>query len=348
MSEIPPKKNSDVRPSDSVLQSFKVIRPLLLHHDLANQCDDLDRQSDTQRKLAHALGVVSVLCGVLALLAIVVELAGRGRMELSREVSIGVESASIAAIVLGVLSKIIRGTWLNNAFLLARLRQWHFQGFLDGSIVSKVGSRHLFENTRLARYAKLQSITGSDPMIQFVEENPARLKLVPMSIDSRMEGIQEIVESYRQLRLEYLIAVYTKREMQNTDFDRLLEFIARFGVVLAVLCSATQVILLLVNRMSEQVRPFLLGASVGLPIVSVGARAVRDGMTTRFNSLRLRRKCNRLRFLLESFDSVAAEGSDSMAGATERRIQIMREIETLEVEDLRDFLRQARDATFLL
>jgi len=261
----------------------------------------------------------------------------------------------IAAIAIAIwMTRIKRFSrhWLVALFFRERLRQWHFQKFLDGSLIEQ-----LIENPAAgaalldAKWADFlhRAATAEGEMNIFMEESgPGDWFFVP-SPYSNDALLKTVFETLRHLRLDYQL-VYTagKRQDRNRgliamrDASGILEYFAWFTLFVAVSLSVGQLIVSVIAIIGGfNASGWFQGlayASTLLGVSSAGVRALRNGLTLPEEDNSYAAYKNRLREIQVRLNHIKPAHWHAIFEYVERE----------SIAELRRFLRMKDRASFLV
>lgn len=364
--------NHDIDVSKTFRESFPSIAEMLRVEAICTDFQEYDQRARAAKVTFHRIGVLSLIAGAVAILGAAVSLYVA---TLATEGSSWTHPVVVTSDALAVLSfggvlflrlRRVKRTYLTTCFVRERIRQWHFQSFLDGDLVQRRVSPN--EEVRAAaaaeyaaRWAAFQeswrNLDGS--LDDFVEHPHVAAHLLhARRAYTDLDVARAVFGALRTVRFDHQVG-YPQRRVSEQQDDRLLsltdhfemsEFVARFAFVLAVLVPVASLalsgIILVASSVTERtlaVDPVVghamsLGA-VCLAVISAAARAYQSGFTVPAEIFSYRE------FAAEAdhFRTRFIEAADD-AG----RLDALAELERTAALELRRFLAMKQRATFLL
>ncbi len=131
--------NHDLSVSEKFLEAFPTLRVALRDQRLIDAFQFYEKEAKRHKRSFHVLGASSLFLGLITLSTAAIEvMIGQTSSHVIGWGIILVEFGSVASIILIIWSRISghRTRWCQSVFHRERLRQWHFQQFLDGQLVS--------------------------------------------------------------------------------------------------------------------------------------------------------------------------------------------------------------------
>jgi len=340
--------NTDLNPPGEYIATLPRIAPALRFDGLLKVFGQYDAIANTAQRRLHATGIASLALGSLALTGITVKLLLLALGAAMPPVLVfAVEISAVVSIALAVGPWVSRsrGRWLTARYVTESIRQWHFQLLLDGGLMTLASAgTGRFEEERTRRWnqftASIEAAEGR--MSSFVEgESTNRSFQSALAADSQIA--EETCTAYRDLRFDRQLAYFRVKREHFAEYDEWSEAVAKWTLLTAVLMSAVQAGLALFEMTGGDVSHGL-GAAVAamaiwLVIVNATVRVYRNAMRLSEQRERYDGRWLQMVMLKNVFDQ---------ALGSEERVRAMRAVEDLSVDELREFLRQMRRASFLL
>ena len=341
--------DTDLDPSKNYLETLPRVREVLCHPALLAEFKRYNGLANSKQTTVRRLGAASLFCGGVALVGITVELFLAARtIKPPWHTTLLFEVFAAASIVLALRSK-TRTQWLTARFMTERMRQWHFQMLLDGALVSKAKSAPIvFEEERAKRWAQfmLQAPGAQGGMNSFVDAETLDL-YHPVEPYSNSATTNEVMRAYVDLRFQKQLSYFDLKREEFKLRDEWSEALARWMIFIALLLTAGQFCLTVVSHWTGSldtgslgpVRQSMFAAAILLVVLSAIIRVFRSAMMLAPQRERYETKWVRLIGLRAAFDAAAT---------VEKKLEVMREVEIVEIEELREFLRQMRRTSYLL
>jgi hypothetical protein len=159
--------NHDLKVSDAFIHAFSLIRGALRDQRLLDEFSYFECQTRTHKWWFHVLGVSSLAFGAVPLVAAAI------RMAIGEPIFTVVHRLGAVAELCGLISVCIvlwawknrhRARWCQAVFCRERLRQWHFQKFLDGRLIELlVGHEDEYGEELDRRWAELKQKLKDGP-----------------------------------------------------------------------------------------------------------------------------------------------------------------------------------------
>ena len=352
--------NHDLIVSDDFTANYPTIKKLLVHEELNDLFRSYDLVARKYKKLMIIIGSTALAMGFIALLGIVLELFIPAiGSHLPNCAVVIIELLALLSIVFVVVDRIFirsRPKYLFACFARERLRQWHFQLFVDGEFVqwfladSSAGQKALA--SRLNSFKEtLRAGSGSLDAFIRTPASPSRL-LHQQSKYTDNTIASNVFDALTTLRFEHQ-SQYPWRKLTSTSSENVLslqehyewsETLARMSLLGALLIPIVQLVLVLLKSVeildnTDTIHMTLSALVLGLVALSAASRAYRSGMT--------------LPEEVESYEDYVAHVGTLCAILQESTISIDSKQELLidlELEaerELRRFLSMKRKATFL-
>jgi hypothetical protein len=344
--------NTDLDPSKNYLETLPLVRAALRHPALLCEFGRYNSLADSKQATVRLLGTVSLFCGGVALVGITIELLLAARtIQPPWYTTVLFEIGAAASIILALRSK-TRTQWLTARFMTERMRQWHFQMLLDGALISKARSAPtVFEAERAKRWEQfmLQAPDAQGGMNSFVDAETHELHH-PVEPYSNSATANEAMRAYVDLRFQKQLSYFNLKREEFKSRDEWSEALARWMIFIALLLTAGQFCLTAASywngpldpvpeSLLVPVRESLFTAAIVLVVLSAMVRVYRSAIALAPQRERYETKWVRLVGLRAAFDA---------ATTVDKKLEVMREVEIVEIEELREFLRQMRRSSYLL
>jgi len=341
--------NTDLNPGEEYLATVPRVRLVLHHPALLKAFNDYDSIADSKQKVFRWSGTVSLLLAGISLTGIAVELLlGALAVHVDWKVTIVLELCAATSVLfaLGPWLSRTRTQWLTARFMTEQIREWHFQLLLDGSLVSKaVAAPKDFEAERDKRWTRFMAIAPSaeGAMNSFVDAENIVLHH-PVQPYGDSATAEESLRAYFDLRFQKQLAYFKLMREYFAVRDDWSESIARWMIFFGLLLIAGQLALAIVRRSAEthalhQISETLFATAIVLVILSATVRVYRSAVAMSPQRERYETKWIRLVTLRVAYEK---------APTVQKKLEVMKEVESVEVEELREFLRQMRRASYLL
>jgi hypothetical protein len=353
--------NHDLNVSEEFLAAYPSIRKALKDERLLERFTFFEDRAKSHKRWFHLLGLWSLILGSVPLIIAALRMiVGEGAFAAYTRAYSAAELCGVASICLVLWNRLKRHRmlWCQAVFYRERLRQWHFQKFLDGPLIEKlVGNEAEYDAELNRRRVQLEQNfhDGYGTMMEFTRfasrENNFLHEPANYS-DSRIA--RTVFDALRTLRFEHQLRFSQRKIEPEAEHASLAlkeratvsETIASVTLAGAVLISALSVFVsgahefdlplqwdqLLITRC-------LGGTALLLAVVSAASRAYRSGFTLPDESESYEEYCGRIRELKPVFLKTALSDEEKL-----------RQLEQLEEEaaaELRRFMRMKTRATFL-
>jgi hypothetical protein len=226
-----------------------------------------------------------------------------------------------------------------------QIRGWTFQLFLDGELLSLAATDpREFEKRREARWAQFmtQAANAAGLMATFVdgEVSQHHHSATPYA-DAKVASLG--LEAYQILRFSKQISYMKYKRDGFAVQDERTESIAKWSLFTALILAGVQIAFAITAWLGHTHTRFVptLAATLAILLVVISAivRTYRNALGLAEQRVRYEAKWVRLLTLRAAFDE---------ANQIDARIRIVGEVEMLLQDELRDFLRQTRNASFVL
>jgi len=300
--------NHDLDVAPDFLDAFPTIRIALRDERLLTLFHHFDTEARRAKGAYHSIGVASLALGLIGLSGTAVSIMqGELLGNFLPVLGLGIEGASVASIILIILNRVkgYNHRWRLALFRRERLRQWHFQKFLDGQLISWLAQKPEEYSAELERrWAVVQQELRSNlgEMERFVRRAGGASELYhPLTryADSEVEG--QALTALRTLRLTHQLShAGIKLDAPNegahlalNDHQLISDTIATSTLSGAILLGAVGFLFALGDVLSSlgfsiyqgaattgpSLGWSLAGLSLLLAVWSAGARAYQTGYT---------------------------------------------------------------------
>jgi len=357
--------NHDLNVSEAFLQNYAPVQEALRDQRLLAQFKYYDSKAKSHKQMFHLLGFGSLLLGLLTLAAAAISvIAGRSLVQGIGPLATVAEGGSAAAVFLILWNRLRRHRvlWCQSVFCRERLRQWHFQLFLDGRLISLLATYpDQFRAEVDRRWGTLQQNLrdGYGLMMAFVRHGSRADDFFHQPSQYADASLaKHVLDALWTIRFEHQLR-YGQRKVEPEaeqagmaleERTNLSEAVATFTLAGAVLVGALGFLVALsqgfpgLNLFSgspetaETMSRRFAGSALLLAVLSAATRAYRAGYTLPDESESYEEYCDRVREYKAVFESASTD--------QER----FRELERLEAEaalELRRFIRMKMRATFI-
>jgi len=357
-----PEYNHDLNVADAFLAGFPLIRTALKDQRLLNAFGSYEAEAKLHKRRFHRLGLLSLLCALLALISSgAAAIIGQSISNKLPRTSALVEFGSVISIVLIVWNRAARHRvrWCEAVFCRERLRQWHFQLFLDGQLMGLlVDQPAAFHKELDRRWGLLQQNLrdGYGAMAAFVHHGSRADDFFHQPSAYPDASLARIaLEALWILRIGHQLR-YGQRKIEPTgelaelaldEHASLSETVASFTLAGAVVVGALGFALSLshlvpgfgpLSQNVDATSRVLSGSALLLAVLSAASRAYRAGYTLPDEAESYKEYSDRIRELKAVFEST---------GSLEVKLWQLAHLEAESVKELRRFLRMKMRATFV-
>lgn len=354
-----PSFNHDVHVPEEFLRHFPRIASVLHREETAEALSRENTKGMRAKRRFHQSGLAALFLGTLALCGSVVEISClAGGIEPPSGMAVAVEVAALLAfcLLLGAWSLRYRRAWLVACFTRERIRQWHFQTFLNGELVEKLAAgdpdaRSGYERSWAAMVASFGSDEGAMSRYKNDRGVPRRL-LHGEKPYTDPQIAADVHESLVTLRIRHQ-REFAERKLNQDDASSIVslvdkykwaEAVARMTFLVAIVTPAAQLAVIALHERGvvpgsiDVVSVVLLGVALLLAVISAGSRAFLSAMSLPAEIDSYREWAQRLEAISGSFE----------AGTTmdDERTRQLRECELACAEELQRFLRMKSDVRF--
>jgi hypothetical protein len=356
--------NHDLNVSEEFLGNFPKIHHALKDRRLIEAFESYNEKAALHKKWFERLGLISLILGVPSLEAAALQLTlggiPEGIPEGLRRLWSAAEAGGLIAALLMIWERVRRHRfqWCLAVFCRERLRQWHFQKFLDGKLISLLATNPIAYDQELdKRWIYLQESLRDGPgMMNEFKSNSENDFFYTSSAYADSGVVNDVFESLKTLRIEHQLGFSNRKLESEADGYGLAlqertswsETVASSTLAGAVLISALSVVLSIAHRgwfapnnLSCSALDFgriLGGCALMLAVLSAASRAYRAGCTLPDESESYDEYCDRIRDVRLVFKNIPD---------TEKRLQQLERLEEEAASELRRFLRMKSRATFI-
>jgi hypothetical protein len=352
--------NHDLNVSEEFLANFGRIRHALKDRRLIESFESYKDKAAQHKKWFERLGLVALVLGVLSLESAALQMILGGIPEGLRRLWSAAEAGGLIAAFLMIWERVRRHRfqWCLAVFCRERLRQWHFQKFLDGKLISLLATDPTAYDQELdKRWNYLQESLRDGPgMMNEFKSNTENDFFYTSSDYTDLELVTDVLESLKTLRIEHQLGFSNRKLESEADGYGLAlrertswsEAVASSSLAGAVLISALSVFLPIArpewfaaynfSSSAPHIGRVLGGCALMLAVLSAVSRAYRAGCTLPDESESYDEYCDRIREVRSVFKSIPDKG---------KRLQQLKRLEEEAAAELRRFLRMKSRATFI-
>jgi hypothetical protein len=354
--------NHDLDVSEKFLAVYSPIRDLLRDERLLAAFKTFDIHALKYKRAFHRLGLWALILGLVPLvLAAIRMMAGEPLFGAVGDVGLVAELCGLLSIcvLLWMRGRRYRLRWCHAVFCRERLRQWHFQRFLDGQLVERLATGEAAARDELERrWVKLQESLrdGYGVMIEFLKgDSHARDLFHPATEYANGALADSVFDALSTVRFEHQIAysrpkIDPEGEAKGLALEeraRLSETVASVSLAGAITMSALAFLVSGAHMLDSDawlpwdhlsVTRCLGGAALLLSVLSAGSRAYRAGFTLPDEAESYGEYCDRIR---ES-QAILRSASHPL------KLRELQRFESEAAAELRRFLRMKTRATFIL
>lgn len=350
---------------DRARADFPDVFYVLDNPELRAAFDPVDREANGAKRRSQQVGIWAVVIGVLSLMGAAAEPLWH---DSAWAVAVAATTASLGltAVLLGtfgVLHGEHKDRWIELRLCTERLRQFHFQAFIRmlpeiarSYSVGPAGIEHFAEKRRetLASFkeelfrhrdAKLEAVLAPGGGAQlWVDNGGDALPAVPEGFDP-----SPLFKAYRKLRFGEQIS-YPLHKLKLSSFTLALrgaplknqrQSLRAIGTAAFSALIALHVLLLFASFAGWPGvhSPLFHVSVVWSALIALGARTLEEGLTVSRD--------------IERYEDYHATVSDALrrfddAQTVEDKLRAMIEMERITFDEMRSFLRTAREAAFVL
>jgi hypothetical protein len=352
--------NHDLNVSEEFLANFARIHHALKDRRLIEAFESYNDKAALHKKWFERLGLISLILGLFSLESAALRMTLGGVPESLRFLWSAAEVGGLLAALLMIWERVKRHRfqWCLAVFCRERLRQWHFQKFLDGKLITLLATDPAGYDRELdKRWNFLQESLRDGPgMMNEFKSNMENDFLHTSSDYADPDLLTLALESLKTLRIEHQLGFSNRKLESEADGYGLAlqertswsETVASTSLAGAVLISALTVLLPIAypgwfpaHNLSSSAPDFgrvLGGCALMLAVLSAATRAYRAGCTLPDESESYDEYCDRIREVRLMFKNLP----DS-----EQRLQQLKRLEEEAAAELRRFLRMKSRATFI-
>jgi len=369
------KFNDDLLVAKGDRDVAAVVYPTVFHvldHPELRQCFlEYDAPSNAAKKRSVYLGSAAILLASAALISASGEIPFHGQAGILTGLALVAAVCGIASVLIGALGLLYGKTkrnWLCMRLMTERLRQFHFQTFvyLLPEITASVhdeDARARFVSARAAAFAAFRRkmeghLEAELSAVIHDEQSDLGFRNVPAT-SAMMDhdpALDPLFEAYRELRIEHQLN-FARFKMREDD--RLFSSAPRsqaatlervsFSCIVLLLALhitiGTAIVLASIARLvpTPVFVPTLVSvlgaATLCIAVVALAARTFQQGLQPERELERYAQYGSSCKAILDRFDG-ASSHTDKVA--------IMREMERLSVDEMRNFFLANQRATFVM
>jgi membrane protein implicated in regulation of membrane protease activity len=364
---------------------YPAVEHVLYHQELIDYFKKYNDRADLAKKTSRTWGKRAIALGAtaiaLAAIEIIVEITAPSPWPLvlgAVAAICGVSSVAIGAF--GVLFGSRKREWLHNRFMGERIRQFHFQSFIaqlpqiaaslegDGHAAAKAKAE--FESNRRKLFLQFKNKLERNLDSQFTSVvgpyGEADWWLhdseQTISLASYRRELEPLFAAYRHLRIKHQLGFANfKLQSDHRIFSampvrqvEILENISKAGIawlllihvsVLVIVLSAFGILVLgvpLVSAIGDATSVISIVFSVAIIVIAVvalSARAFQQGLQPEREIERYQQYRSAVQSILEQFDE---------ADTPSQKIRVMRQMERLTFDEMRNFVRTYDRSSFAM
>ncbi|MBV9762061.1 MAG: hypothetical protein JO340_15970 [Acidobacteriaceae bacterium] len=355
--------NHDLDVSEDFLRAYTLIRKALKDERLIRAFRYYDGEAKKHKRWFESLGIWTLLLALAPLLVAAIRMIVGDEMW-KEEISTSAETLGLISVLLVLLSRRRqhRRLWCKAVFCRERLRQWHFQKFLDGEFIGLlVDASDRFDVELDKRWANIthnfrDSYGAMKQFLDFDHDSDSFVKVTPYA-DRAVA--QQVINALSALRVQHQLRYAVQRtadegEERGLSLEErrsLSEHVAALALAGAVLVIVSALLVPIVSWIAAHgfghdnwlpkekiLTRYFEGAALFLSVLSAGSRAYRAGFTVPDESESYEEYSNRLREIVAVFDS---------APTLLRKMQALKHLEDVATDELRRFLKMKERATFV-
>ena len=364
---------------------YPTIEHVLYHQDLIGHFKKYNDQANLAKKTSRTWGKWAIVLGataiVLAAIEIIVEITAVSPWPLfigAVAATCGVSSVAIGAF--GVLFGSRKREWLHNRFVGERIRQFHFQSFIallpeivasvNGDGDKAANAKAEFESSRRKLFLQFENEFEHNLDGQFTSVigpygeadwwlHKSERTFSPANHERELEPL---FIAYRHLRIKHQLG-YANFKLQSEDkiFSvmpvrqaEILENISKAGIawlllihvsVLVIVLSTFGILVLgvpLVSAIGDAASLISIVFSVTIIVIAVvalSARAFQQGLQPEREIERYQQYRSAVQSILEQFDE---------ADTSSQKIRVMRQMERVAFDEMRNFVRTHERSSFAM
>jgi len=354
--------NHDLNVSEEFLAYNAVIRDALKDQRLLDMFTQYEKEAKSCKRAFQSLGLWSLIFASISLVSAALSVVmGRSLTSGYGLWSAPVEFASVASIILLLCARVgrYRVRWCQAVFCRERLRQWHFQKFLDGALISLLPSRPAeFKSEMDRRWSVLQQNLrdGFGMLTAFLHHGSKSTDFFHRPSPYSDEQVsRQIWDAMWTLRFEHQLRYGERKLEPQAELARLtLEeqgSLSESVATLSLLGAVVVGVLAFVSSMPNLVpalgisaqdnggyNRLLVGFTLLLAVISAASRAYREGYTLPDETESYQEYRNRVGEMKVVCESVAS---------LEEKFRQLERLEEESVAELRRFLRIKLRASFV-
>lgn len=354
--------NHDLDVSDAFLSVYPSLREALKDARLLKAFKYFDENARSCKWSFQLFGLSSLVFGLVPLSVTAIRMMiGEPAFGRIAGINIPAELCGLFSLclILWARKKRYRILWCQAVFCRERLRQWHFQKFLDGELINTlVSNREQYESEIQRRWGALQQNLrdGHGMMIEFIHHASYANDFFHKTTKYADSGIaKQVFAAVWTLRFEHQIRYSGRKidlEGEQTGFSleertALSETVASVSLAGAILMSVLAFIVSGAHVFALNswlhweplgITRWLGGMALLLAVISAASRAFRAGYTLPDESESYEEYSDRVRELKAVFESLSND---------DEKLQALEHLEEESAAELRRFLRMKTRATFV-
>jgi hypothetical protein len=360
--------NHDLRLTESELDGYPDLGEFLNWANLRLAFEQHDKPANHRKSCSRVWGVRAVALGFLALLVAAIDplVHGQASRWALTTLAFVLAFAAVGSVALGgALWGVSKEDWLHHRAATERLRQLHFQWlvrrahFIAARTTGEDKRKLLDERERLLIRLSAKLEVGRAPVVQDIIEDLAGRNTwlvdpghAGLQDRPTPEVLQQFCEAYFELRIEHQSNYATKKLTPGPGFwpwapkgqeDR-LELFALLATSLLVGMHLLVLVLILWSLVSSRAVETWITWSGSVAMIAafviLAVRVFADGLRPRQEVARYRR----YRAELAEIDRRFKEAGEQLS----EKFELMERLEELSYRELREFLTDYREASFVL
>jgi hypothetical protein len=369
----------------AVHELYPAIEHVLYHQELIHYFKKYNDQADISKKTSRTWGKWAIALGAtaiaLAAIEIVVELTAASPWPLfigAVAAVCGVSSVAIGAF--GVLFGSKKREWLHNRFMGERIRQFHFQFLIARlpDIIASLGgngdkadqAKAEFESVRHKLFLQFKnqfernvdgqftSLLGPYGEADWWLHNSEQT----FSPASHQQELEPLFATYRHLRIKHQLGfanfklqsdhrIFSAMPMRQAE---ILENISKAGIACLLLIHVSVLVIILftfgilvlrlplvhsIGDAASLISIVFSVAIIAIAVAALSARAVQQGLQPEREIERYQQYRSAVQSVLEQFDQ---------ADTPSQKIRVMRQMERVAFDEMRNFIRTHDRSSFAI
>nr|WP_281721867.1 hypothetical protein [Nitrosomonas nitrosa] len=351
--------NHDIDLDVTFARGFPRIRRLLRQPTVVCEFGRFDKVAIANKVRFHALGTLSLFLGALSLLGLCVQLWYKVATQHDPHLlHLATHVAALAAFLLAFFIRLfkVKHKYLNACFARERIRQWHFQLFLDGELVERlvIGDKHAIAELTRRWESLLESFRNLDGTVNdFLSRPHVSTSLFhPVTSYSLPEVATEVMEALKTIRIDHQVQ-YPERRITTEQGDHYVtlrnqldwpEFVSHVALATAVGLAALGLILAITDSYgftgSTQAASALAILALASAVICAATHAYQAGTTSPTELDSYTETVTQMDYLRTIFNQLPHTIASQQ--------MVLEKLELAAASELRRFLTIKRHATFLL